>query len=65
MRGGSIVQSLNLGFKSGIEEDQETVLSTFIAEIETKFGALSREVIVPFLPDVSIEGVEFKIPVRG
>lgn len=65
VRGGSIVQSLNLGFKSGIEEDQETVLSTFIAEIETKFGALSREVIVPFLPDVSIEGVEFKIPVRG
>ncbi len=65
VRSGAIVQSLNLGFKSQIEEPQETVLSTFIGEIEDKFGALSREVIVPFMPDVEIPGVEFKIPQRG
>ena len=41
------------------------MLSAFIAEIESKFGELSREVIVPFKPDVEIEGVEFRIPVRG
>ena len=65
IRGGSIVQSLNLAFKMAIEEEQATVLSLFIAEIESKFGALSKEVIVPFKPDVEIDGVEFKIPVRG
>lgn len=65
IRGGSIIQSLNLGFKSQIEEDQASVLSSFVAEIESKFGELGKEVIVPFLPDVSIEGVEFRIPVRG
>lgn len=65
IKGGAIVQSLNLGFKMNIEEEREAVLSEFIAEIESKFGALSREVIVPFLPDVRIEGVEFKIPFKG
>ncbi|MBO7396837.1 MAG: excinuclease ABC subunit UvrC, partial [Bacteroidales bacterium] len=65
IRGGAIVQSLNLGFRSQIEEPQESVLSTFIGEIEDKFGSLSREVIVPFLPDVEIEGVTFRIPQRG
>lgn len=65
VRGGAIVQSLNLGFKMNIEEDRSSVLSIFIAEIESKFGTLAPEVVVPFLPDVEIEGVEFKIPVRG
>ena len=65
IRGGAVIQSLNLGFKMNIEEPQEAVLSTFIAEIESKFGELSREVIVPFLPDVEIPGVEFHQPVRG
>ena len=65
IRSGAIIQSLNLGFRSQIEEEQATMLSTFIGEIEDKFGTLSKEVIVPFLPDVEIPGVEFKIPQRG
>ena len=65
VRGGSIVQSLNLGFKMPIEESEQSVLSEFIAEIEQKFGELSRTVIVPFLPDVNFPGVEFFQPVRG
>ena len=48
-----------------IEEDQEAVLGTFIGEIRSKFGLLSREVVVPFKPDVEMENVEFKVPVRG
>ena len=65
IRGGAVVQSLNLGFKMMIEEEQSAVLGTFIAEIQSKFGDLSKEVIVPFLPDAQFEGVEFKVPVRG
>ena len=65
IRSGSVVQSLNLGFRMNIEEEQESVLSSFLAEIESKFGDLSKEVIVPFLPDVEIGGVEFRIPVKG
>lgn len=63
--GGAVIQSLNLGFRMMIEEEQEEVLATFIGEIRAKFGALSREIIVPFKPDMELEDVEFRVPVRG
>ncbi|MGN1220629.1 MAG: excinuclease ABC subunit UvrC [Candidatus Cryptobacteroides sp.] len=65
IRGGAVVQSLNLGFKLVMDETPETVLGMFIGEIRTKFGVLAREVIVPFMPDFTMENVEFRIPVRG
>ena len=65
IRGGSIVQSLNLGIKMPIEESRESVLSEFIAEVESRFGKLCKEIIVPFLPDVKLPGVEYRIPVKG
>ena len=65
IKGGAVVQSLNLGFKLMIEEEHEAVLAMFIGEIQSKFGRLSREVIVPFMPDMEIENVEFRVPVRG
>ena len=65
IRGGAVVQSLNLGFKLMIEEPQESVLAMFIGEIQAKFGVLSREIIVPFKPDMELENVDFRVPVRG
>ena len=65
IKGGAVVQSLNLGFRLMIEEEQESVLATFIGEIRSKFGTLSREIIVPFKPDMEIENIEFRVPVRG
>ena len=65
IRGGAVIQSLNLGFRLQIEEEQEDVLDMFIGEITSKFGELSREVIVPFMPGFGVEGVEFRIPQRG
>jgi len=65
VRGGCVVQSLNLGFNCRLEESREAVLSAFVAEIESKFGQLSATCIVPFLPDVEIEGIQFKLPARG
>ena len=62
---GAVIQSLNLGFRMNIEEEQSTVLGLFIAEIREKFGELSKEAIVPFKPDVEMDSVEFRIPVRG
>lgn len=65
IRGGAVIQSLNLGFKLMIEEPQESVLAMFIGEVRAKFGTLSREIVVPFKPDMELENVEFRVPVRG
>ena len=65
IRSGAVIQSLNLGFKLQIEEDQADVLEMFIGEIQAKFGELTKEVIVPFKPSVEIDGIEFRIPQRG
>ena len=65
IRSGAVIQSLNLGFKLQIEEEQADVLEMFIGEIQAKFGELSKEVIVPFKPSVDIDGIEFRIPQRG
>lgn len=65
IRMGAVIQSLNLGFKLNIEESREAVLEMFISEIKSKFGSLSREVIVPFMPEFEMENIEFRVPVRG
>ena len=65
IKGGAVVQSFNLAFKLMIEEEQGSVLATFIAEIQSKFGELSPEVIVPFVPDLDIPQVTFNVPARG
>ena len=65
IRGGAVIQSLNLGFRLQIEEEQADVLAMFIGEIQAKFGELSKEVIVPFLPSMDVDTVSFRIPQRG
>ncbi len=65
IRGGAIVKSINLSFTLNIEESPESVLSQFIAEISAKFGDLSQEIIVPFIPDVTIDKIVFKVPLKG
>jgi hypothetical protein len=42
---------------------REEILSEIIAEIISRFGELSPEVLVPFLPDQEFEGKNLHIPV--
>jgi len=65
LREGCIVQSMNLGFKLGIEEQQEAVLTALISQVRDSFGPLSPEIIVPFLPDATFEACRFTIPAKG
>lgn len=63
---GAVTQSLNLEFvRTQNGRGREEILSMAIAEVGQRFGRKFGEVIVPFLPDVAFEGVEFAVPKRG
>ncbi|MDE7380759.1 MAG: excinuclease ABC subunit UvrC [Muribaculaceae bacterium] len=62
---GAVVQSLNLEFRRRMAETKEEILSFAISEIKSRFGKEYKDVIVPFLPDVDFESVNFIVPQRG
>ena len=65
IRNGSIVQSFTREFKKRLNEAKEDILALGIAELRTRFKSLSKEIIVPFLPDLKFENAEFIVPQRG
>ncbi|MBQ8423503.1 MAG: excinuclease ABC subunit UvrC [Coprobacter sp.] len=65
VRNGSIVQSYTIEYRKKLDESKEEILSLAIAELRTRFKSLSREVIVPFLPESEFENIQFTIPIRG
>jgi len=62
---GAIVQSYTLEIQSKIENSKEELLVLSMAEIEKRFGPLSKEVIIPFQIELSNERTFFTVPQRG
>jgi excinuclease ABC subunit C len=62
---GCIVRGITLDYKKKLEEQKESILSTAILEIRQRYDSQTQEIIVPFLPDVQMEGIDYTIPSRG
>ncbi|MCL2098678.1 MAG: excinuclease ABC subunit UvrC [Bacteroidales bacterium] len=62
---GAVVQSHTVELRLGIEEEKETLLGYFIAEMYERLGGLSKELIVPFLPDYELPELRYTVPQRG
>lgn len=62
---GSIVQGYTLELKKKMDETPEELLTMSIIELRQRFHSFSQEIIVPFLPDMSLPGVRFTVPQRG
>ena len=62
---GSIIQSYNLELKSLLGESKEELLSYAIVEINQRLSLNSKEVILPFPVEYSLEGINISIPKRG
>ena len=70
---GGIIQSMNMEIKMRIEEDEASVLGSFISGIYEKLkqyedsGERPSELVVPFLPDMpeALPEVTFTVPEKG
>ncbi len=62
---GSVNQAYTFEYKKKLEESSEELLGMGIIEMRQRFGSESKEIIVPFIPDIALHNVEFTIPQRG
>ena len=62
---GAIVQTFSLEIKNNFDKSKEELLTMAMAEIEKRFGMLSKEVIIPFNINILKEKTNFTIPLRG
>lgn len=62
---GAIIQSHTLELKRKLDESKEALLELAIIELRERFSSVSKEVLVPFMPDYEIDGLQFHQPQRG
>jgi len=65
VRRGVVVSSVTLQYKRRLEESQAQLLAYAMSEISKQFSVDYKDVIVPVVPEVEMEGVNFIIPQRG
>jgi excinuclease ABC subunit C len=62
---GAVVQSHNLEIKKVLNELDEELLGFAISELRQRIGSKSKDIIVPLLPDFTIEGCNYIVPYKG
>lgn len=62
---GAINQSFTFEYKKRLGESEKELLQLGIVEMRERFKSDSREIIVPFEPDMELENVTFTVPQRG
>jgi excinuclease ABC subunit C len=62
---GAIVQAHTMELKKRLEETKEDLLLLAITELRQRFSSNAREILVPFLPGMSIDKLKFFVPKIG
>ena len=65
VRRGVVVSSVTLQYKRRLDESQAQLLAYAMNEISQQFSVKYKDVIVPVVPEVEMEGVNFIVPQRG
>jgi excinuclease ABC subunit C len=62
---GAVTQAFTLELKAKLEEEREDILGIAITEIRQKLCSDSKEIIVPFNPDILLDKVRYTVPQAG
>ena len=62
---GAVIQAFTLELKSRIDEEKESLFGIGIIEIRQRLNSDSKELIVPFKPDILIDSLKYTIPEIG
>jgi len=62
---GTIIQTQTIELKKRLDESDEELLTLAISEFRTRYNSRSKEVIVPFHPDLHDGAIKFTIPKLG
>ena len=62
---GAINQSFTFEYKKRLNETEVELLQLGIVEMRERFKSSSKEIVVPFDPEMELENVTFTIPQRG
>lgn len=62
---GAIIKAYTFEYKKKMDESKEELLGLGIIEMRERFNSNSKEIVIPFYPDVSLSEVTFTIPQRG
>lgn len=62
---GAVIQSHTIELKKRLDETREDLLSMAIVELKVRFNSATKETIVPFVPDLRMEGLQLLEPKRG
>jgi excinuclease ABC subunit C len=62
---GSIIQGYTIEYTKRLDEPKEEILAMAIVELRTKLKSKTKQLLVPFLPDLELVNVTFSIPSRG
>jgi excinuclease ABC subunit C len=62
---GAIIQALTIELKIRTDEEKESILGFAITEIRQRLSSDSREIILPFKPDILLDKVIYTVPKTG
>lgn len=62
---GAVNQVHTIEIEKKVEEEKEAILSFAVCEIRQLMNSQSKEIIVPFYPDIQLSGIQYVIPKIG